>query len=110
MAGKIGTPVQLLLTWIAMLALLAVSVATVYLPLGGYATWIQFAVAAMIIGLLVYFWMQLRTGTTAVRVAALVGAFFLFVLTFLSFNDYLTRHWDLAAYQTEPAVAAPLSP
>ena len=108
MAGKIGSPTQLLLTWIAMLLLLALSVSTVYLPLGGYATWIQFAAAALIIGLLAYFWMQLRSGTTAVRIAALVALFFLFVLTFLSFNDYLTRRWDLAPYQSLPEVPAPL--
>src|SRR6185312_1303844 len=108
MADKIGSPAHLLLTWIAMLGLLAVSVATVYLPLGGYATWIQFAVAALIIGLLAYFWMQLRSGTPAVRIAALVALFFLFVLTFLSFNDYLTRQWDHAPYETLPQVPAPL--
>ena len=108
MAGKMGTPGQLLLTWLAMLALLAVSVASAYLPLGGYATWIQFAVAALIIGLLVFFWMQLRSGTPAVRIAAVAALFFLFLLTFLSFNDYLTRRWDLAPYQQLPAVPAPL--
>ena len=108
MAGKIGSPVQLLLTWIAMLMLLALSVATVYLPLGGYATWIQFTAAASIIGLLVYFWMQLRSGSSAVRIASLVALFFLFVLTFLSLNDYLTRRWDVAPYDTLPQVPAPL--
>jgi len=43
-----------------------------------------------------------------VRIAALVALFFLFVLTFLSFNDYLTRRWDLAPYQSLPEVPAPL--
>ncbi|HEX4025764.1 MAG TPA: hypothetical protein VHX52_13835 [Steroidobacteraceae bacterium] len=99
---------QLLLTWVAMLALLALIAATDYLPLGSYRPWVQFAAAAVIVALLAFFWMNLATGSVAVRIAAFVAIFFLFILVLLSFNDYLTRHWDLSPFQALPSVSAPM--
>jgi caa(3)-type oxidase subunit IV len=99
---------QLLLTWVAMLLLLAFIAATDYLPLGGYRPWVQLATAALIVALLTFFWMNLATAPVAVRIAAFGAIFFLFILVFLSFNDYLTRHTDLSPFQAPPSIAAPM--
>ena len=71
-----------------MLTLPAVIAASPYLPLGGAP------------------WTQLADSTTAVRIAAFVAIFFLLIMAFLSFNDYLTRRMDLAPYQPSPALPA----
>ena len=99
---------QLLLTWAAMLVLLALIAATDYLPLGDYRPWLQLGVAGLIIALLVGLWMNLATGPAAVRIAAFAAIFFLIILVFLSFNDFLTRHVDLSPFQAPPSVPAPM--
>jgi hypothetical protein len=99
---------QLLLTWAAMLALLAIIATTDYLPLGSYRPWVQFAAAGLIIALLVGLWMNLATSAVAVRIAAFAAIFFLIILVFLSFNDFLTRHMDLSPFQAPPSVPAPM--
>ncbi|MGH8206437.1 MAG: hypothetical protein ACRETK_06645 [Steroidobacteraceae bacterium] len=98
---------QMLLTWVAMLALLAIIAASDYLPLGGYRPWLQFGAAALIVALLGFLWMNLATSPVAVRIAAFAAIFFLFIMAFLSFNDYLTRHTDISPFVAPPSVAAP---
>jgi len=99
---------QLLLTWIVMLAPLAVIAATDYLPLGDYRPWVQFGAAACILALLAFLWMNLSTSPVAVRIAAFVAVFFLFILVSLSFNDFLTRRMDRSPFQALPSVSAPM--
>lgn len=98
---------KMLRTWALMLGLLALIAASDYLPLGPYLPWVQFAAAAIIVVLLTFFWMNLATATAAVRIAAFAAIFFLFVLTLLSFNDFLTRPMDLVPFHAPPGVPAP---
>jgi hypothetical protein len=91
-----------------MLALLAIIAASDFLPLGLYLPWVQLTVAAVIVALLGFFWMNLASSPVAVRIAAFVAIFFLFILVFLSFNDYLTRHTDISPFLAPPSTAAPM--
>jgi len=91
-----------------MLVALAIDAISDFLPIGGYLPWLQFAMAAAILALLAFLWMNLATATAAVRIAAFVAIFFLFILAFLSFNDFLTRPMDLAPFGKLPSVAAPM--
>lgn len=97
---------SMLLTWAGMLALLALIAASDYLPLGPYLPWVQFAAAAAIVVLLSFFWMNLASATAAVRIAAFAAIFFLFVLSLLSFNDFLTRPVDLVPFHALPGAPA----
>lgn len=107
MASPLPGARAMLLTWVGMLALLALIAASDYLPLGPYLPWVQFAAAAVIVAMLTFFWMNLGTATAAVRIAAFAAIFFLFVLTLLAFNDYLTRPMDTVPFRALPGVAAP---
>jgi caa(3)-type oxidase subunit IV len=91
-----------------MLAMLAVIAMSDYLRLGPWLPWVQFAAAAVILTLLGFFWMNLHRASATVRIAAFVAIFFLFILAFLTFDDYLTRPVDLAPFQAPPSVPAPL--
>ena len=80
-----------LLVWAALLALVTVSL--------GYAYWhgasARFAfglgIAATKSALIGLVFMQLRKASGLVRVASLAGLFFLSLLFFFSFADFLTR-------------------
>lgn len=99
---------RLIFTWLAMLSALAIDAISDFLPIGGYLPWLQFAMAAFILALLAFLWMKLASATAAVRIAAFVAIFFLFILAFLSFNDFLTRPMDLAPFGKLPSIAAPM--
>ena len=107
MATAMPSVRSMLLTWAGMLCLLALIAASDYLPLGPYLPWVQFAAAAAILVMLTFLWMNLATATAAVRIAAFAAIFFLFVLSLLAFNDFLTRPMDLAPFRALPGVAAP---
>lgn len=82
---------QLVLVWIALLTLLGISAAGSFLNLGIGNLALSLTIAALKIALIAACFMHLRHADQAVRLAAGAALFFLVVLAFLSFGDFLTR-------------------
>jgi cytochrome c oxidase subunit 4 len=77
--------------WAALMALLAVTVASSFAPLGVWNSVINLAVAALKAFLVAALFMHLRSSTPLVRLVALVGVVWLSILVGLSLTDVLTR-------------------
>jgi cytochrome c oxidase subunit 4 len=78
--------------WLAVIALLGVSVGTAYIPMGRFNS-IVCVTIAFIQALLVWsFFMRLRWSGVLVRLIAAVGLVWFLLLLGLSLTDYLTRH------------------
>lgn len=87
---------RLIGVWLAVIALLGVSLGTAYIPLGHLNSIICVAIA-FIQALLVWtFFMRLRWSGVLVRLIAGVGVLWLLLLLGLSLTDYLTRHTVLS--------------
>ncbi|MGO9484259.1 MAG: oxidase [Rhodomicrobium sp.] len=71
--------------------LLAISIWAAFIPMGGYNTAINMAIAGImaLIGLL--FFMDLIHGTVLLRLAAVAGFFWLIIMFPLTLADYFTR-------------------
>lgn len=83
---------RLIGVWLAVIALLGLSLGTSYIPMGGYNS-IVCVTIGFIQALLVWtFFMRLRWSGVLVRVIALVGLLWILLLLGLSLTDYLTRH------------------
>jgi cytochrome c oxidase subunit 4 len=78
-------------TWALLLALLALTCGSAYVPLGAFNVWLNFAIATAKALLVAWVFMHLGRGSALVRLFA--GAGFLWLLFFaaLSAADYLTR-------------------
>ncbi|MGJ7915346.1 cytochrome C oxidase subunit IV family protein [Massilia sp. LXY-6] len=98
----------LVLTWLALLALLAISATTVWIPLGWINTAIGLAVATVKALLVAIVFMRLRAGHPLLRLTALAGLVTLALLFFLSGTDYATRSAVPAPWQQPSTEAAPL--
>jgi cytochrome c oxidase subunit 4 len=84
-------PRILLLSWLALLGLLALTVTIAYLPIGAFNTPVALSIA-LAKGLLVAaIFMELRNDRTLVLVFAGAGFYWLAILLWLAFADYLTR-------------------
>jgi cytochrome c oxidase subunit 4 len=81
----------LLAVWAGLLALLALTAASAYINLGLGNLFANLAIAAAKVGLIALFFMHLRHSDGTVRLVAGAALFFLFILAFLSFGDFLTR-------------------
>ncbi|HEY1888926.1 MAG TPA: cytochrome C oxidase subunit IV family protein [Steroidobacteraceae bacterium] len=78
--------------WLAVIALLGVSLGTAYIPMGGLNS-IVCVTIAFIQALLVWtFFMRLRWSGVLVRLIAAAGVLWLLLLLGLSLTDYLTRN------------------
>ena len=96
----------LVLTWLALLVLLAISAGTAWLRLGWINTAIGLAVAtlkAVLVGLV---FMRLRVTHPLLRLTALAGLTTLALLFILSCADYATRSAVQAPWQ-HPSTVAP---
>ena len=82
---------SLVVTWDALLALLAITTASSYLDLGIGNTLHNLAIAAVKVVLIAAFFMHLGRADAAVHIAAVAALFFLLILAFLTFGDILTR-------------------
>jgi cytochrome c oxidase subunit 4 len=80
-----------LLVWAALLALLAITCAAAYLPLGAFNTPIGLAVAAVKAALVGLLFMNLRGSGSLMRLAATAGFFWLIILFALTLSDFLMR-------------------
>jgi cytochrome c oxidase subunit 4 len=96
----------LVLTWLALLALLALSAGSAWIPLGWINTGIGLAVATVKALLVALVFMRLRAGHPLLRLTALAGLATLALLFTLSGADYATRSAAPAPWQ-QPSTVAP---
>ena len=79
------------LTWLALLALLALTTASAFFPLGGLNVTVNLCIALVKALLVVIVFMHVRRGTPMVRVFAGAGVLWLCVLAGLSLTDFAAR-------------------
>jgi cytochrome c oxidase subunit 4 len=84
-------PVVYVLVWLALLALLAVTVATAFLPLGWANTPLNLAISVTQAALVMLFSMHLRAAHPLIKIIAVIGFFGIAILIILSLFDVLTR-------------------
>jgi cytochrome c oxidase subunit 4 len=99
---------QLALTWLALLALLAASAASAWLPLGWINGAISLSIALVKASLVLVVFMRLRRAHSLVRLAAATGLCTLVLLFALAGADYATRTEVRAPWQDPAAVPARL--
>jgi cytochrome c oxidase subunit IV len=79
--------------WLVLLALFAVSLASAYVPLGAGNVTVNLLIAAVMIGVLAIFLMDLQRANSLTRIVAAAGLFWLVLMFALTFSDYLSRHY-----------------
>ena len=79
------------LTWIAVLALLAVNAALAFAPLGSAKLAVTFIVAGVQVVLVGVYFMRLNRSSALVRLTAVAGVVWLSFLFVMAGADYLTR-------------------
>lgn len=84
-------PRTLLLSWLALLALLAVTVFVSYQPLGFLNTGIALAIALGKALIVAAIFMELQRGNRMKLVFAGAGFFWLAIMLWLTLADYITR-------------------
>jgi cytochrome c oxidase subunit 4 len=77
--------------WLALLALLAATLASAYVPMGAWNSALNLAIAAAKALLIALFFMELRRGPALARLAAAAGLIVLALLFSLSWADLATR-------------------
>jgi cytochrome c oxidase subunit IV len=102
---KVTSVRTLLFTWGGLLLLLAVTTASAYLNLGLGNLVVNLGVASLKVALIAAMFMHLTRSSVAVRLAAAAGLFFLFILAFLFFGDWLTRPSNPAPWRAPPTDA-----
>jgi cytochrome c oxidase subunit 4 len=81
----------LLLAWIGLLALLGLTVAGAYQPLGAYNTVLALAIALGKALIVAGIFMELRRGHSLMLAFAGAGFFWLAIMLWLGMSDYVTR-------------------
>ena len=92
----------LVVVWLALLALLALTCASAFVPMGAFNGIANFAVAALKAALVALFFMHLMKGKPLHRLAGLSALFILALLLGLSQSDYVTRAQQPSAWQQPP--------
>jgi cytochrome c oxidase subunit 4 len=77
--------------WLSLLALLAVTVVSAYVPMGAFNTVVNLAIAAAKALLVLIFFMHLREASAAIRLIAAAGFFWLAILLGISLADFFAR-------------------
>jgi cytochrome c oxidase subunit 4 len=80
-----------LMVWLALMALLALTAGSSFVPLGTFNVVVNFTIAAIKAALVLVFFMHVARGEAAVRIAAAAGLLWLGFLFALSFVDILAR-------------------
>jgi cytochrome c oxidase subunit 4 len=93
-------------TWIALMALLATTAACALLRLGWLNTALSLAIALAKALLVAFVFMRLKQAPALLRLAAVAGAVTLVLLFGLALTDYATRT-ELGAPWQQPATVAP---
>jgi cytochrome c oxidase subunit 4 len=96
----------LVLTWIALMALLAMTAGCALLRLGWLNTAISLAIALAKALLVAIVFMRLKRSPALLRLAAVAGVVTLVLLFGLSLTDYTTRT-ELKAPWQQPATVSP---
>ena len=79
------------LTWVAIISLLAVNAGLAFAPFGRAKPVIAFAVAGVQVVLVGLYFMRLDRASSLVRLTALAGGFWLLFLFVMAGADYFTR-------------------
>jgi cytochrome c oxidase subunit 4 len=82
-----------LLVFVALLILLAATVAVAYVDLGFLNPILTIAIAVIKALLILLFFMHLRYSSALTWIVAMAGFFWLGILLVLSMSDFLTRFW-----------------
>lgn len=82
---------RLVFVFCGLMVLLAATIGTAYLPLGGWGLAVALAIAGAKAGLVLAFFMGLSERSGLVRLFAASGAYWLALLFLLTFLDILTR-------------------
>jgi caa(3)-type oxidase subunit IV len=90
--------------WAGLMALLAATVFSAYLPLGRLNLVLSLGIAVAKAALVLLFFMQLRKPNPLLRIAASAALVFMAFLFMLTFSDLLTR-----AAPTQPGTVMPRS-
>lgn len=80
--------------WLALMALLGVSLGTAYLHLDGESAILHLGIAGFQVLLVWLLFMNLRGFSGTIRLCAVTGLFWLIFMFVLTFSDYLTRDWN----------------
>jgi cytochrome c oxidase subunit 4 len=91
--------VRLVLTWLGLMLLLALTLGSSYVPLGPWNTAINMAVSCAKALLIALIFMELGRAGALVRIAAVTGLVWLALLFGLSATDYATRAVSPAPWQ-----------
>jgi cytochrome c oxidase subunit 4 len=84
-------PLDLLLAWLALLALLGLTVLGAYQPLGAFNTVLALTIAVTKALIVAAVFMELRHGSALTLAFAGAGFFWLGILLWLAFADFSTR-------------------
>jgi cytochrome c oxidase subunit 4 len=84
-------PLPLVLAWLALLALLALTVTAAYLPLGTFNVVVALTIATTKAAIVAAIFMELRHRGPRTFVFAGAGLFWLGILLWLGLMDFLTR-------------------
>ena len=84
-------PRIVMLAWLGLLALLTLTVFAAYLPLGAVNTVVALAIAATKAALVAAVFMELRDRNALMLTFAIAGFFWLGIMLWLAFSDYVTR-------------------
>jgi cytochrome c oxidase subunit 4 len=80
-----------MMVWVALVVLLAISALLAYAPIAPFNAALDLLIAAVMVGLLAVFLLNLRWASTLVRLVAASGLFWLVFMLALTFTDYLSR-------------------
>jgi cytochrome c oxidase subunit 4 len=80
-----------LVVWAALLGLLTLTWYLAYIPLGRFQLAAALGIALVKVALVAVVFMQLRTSSPLIRLAAGAGLFWLTLMFVLAFSDFLTR-------------------
>jgi cytochrome c oxidase subunit 4 len=89
-------PRELLLSWLALLVVLGLTVAGAYQPMGAFNTGLALAIALSKALIVAIVFMELRRSSALTVAFAAAGFFWLAIMLWLAFADYTTRQ----AYRT----------
>ena len=79
------------LTWIALMACLAATLASSYVPMGAWNSLANMAISCLKALLIALFFMHLRRSGALLRIAAITGLLWLALLFGISWTDFGTR-------------------
>jgi cytochrome c oxidase subunit 4 len=83
----------ILVAWVALLALLALTIAASFAPIGGVLPFVSYGIAIAKTAIVVWIFMEMRVRDGLQRIALATGFAWLAILLILVLADNLTRGW-----------------